>query len=295
MIFKDGAPLGEIEGFPWKNGEMYEISVEDINADASWNCRGQILPQEVFELSTSIANNGQLMPGIGRIVNGRVELVAGFRRFEAVRINRLPTYKIIIRLDITEEEAQMVNFTENLNRTDLTILQEAKAIEKFERKGWSREKIASKIGKGDGWVQVRLMLLYMPEEIQEAAHKGKLTLMNIRDLNGFTSPSEMVSAFKDLMDRKDTGEKAPKVRKPSVSKQNRAIMCKQRGKNDINALQSHMAFFGLPPGLHTRCLAWASGYISDVDLAVDIKEYAKGHDKNYVFPPNGFPESDSDL
>ena len=106
------------------------FSISEIDDDPQYNSRGVIEPVDVDYLVKDIALRGQLVPIIIRPIEGgekKYRVVAGFSRCLAMRVLR--EKKILATLkEYNDEEAMIVNVSENLVRKDLTILQEAKAL-----------------------------------------------------------------------------------------------------------------------------------------------------------------------
>lgn len=112
------------------------------------------------ELAESIAKHGVLEPLIGRPhpdKPGHIDLRAGERRFHASGMAGLEVVPVIVR-DMTDEEAFEVTITENMQREDLTPLEEAAGIRKMLDHGWTLDQAASQLGKSLSWVARRAQL-----------------------------------------------------------------------------------------------------------------------------------------
>jgi ParB/RepB/Spo0J family partition protein len=279
------------------NNRIYDINLYEIDDDSALNCRGSsIQPKDVWELAESIANVGLQEPiiiaeypvPVQREKNKRFRLVAGFRRFKAHQINMALTIKAIVKEPMTETQARLINLCENLSRENLNIVQEAKTIKHLIVLGMAEDDIAKQIGKARGWVQVRKMVNLMPKEVQEVAASGLLTIQNIRDLYSYTSSAEQVAEAIRIKGLKEKGERGIVVKKPDKgSKRPKSKLKRNRTPREVKNLIRYFADINIY-GLHTVCLAWASGGVSDSELIEAIQEYAVDNDLNYVIPEKGF-------
>jgi len=256
--------------------ESRMIPVEDILVDDDFNCRGKIIPLDVQELAEDILKNGQLQPCVvrrhhdSRIKQG-FKLVAGFRRMHANKLNKATEIACVIREDMSEVTARLLNLGENLKRQDLNILQEARALERLYEAGLPREDIARQLGKSGTWVQTRQALLDLEPDIQEVAAAGLLNQQQIKHLKSLTTV-ERYNAVRKIKERKAKGETTAGIhtrRKPKPSE--RRFRLRNEVENMIIILMNQMGGNGT-----TRALAWAAGNISDMEFFDSLeKEYPK--------------------
>ena len=164
----------------------YHIDTSLVYADEEFNCRGKIEPYHLTDLASSIKDHGLQIPIIvwakDGLPNGcKFLLVAGYRRFLACTvILRQTTILATVRTDLTDQTARILNFTENLERKNLNILEEAKAIQLGFPKRMSMAEIGRKLNRGAMWVKVRKMLLDLSETAQQAAVLGLFRLDDIK-------------------------------------------------------------------------------------------------------------------
>lgn len=270
-----------------------EIRLDDIEADDSFNSRGAITPGSVAELAKDIKENGLTQPvTVRRLEDGSMALIAGFRRFMAHRLLKKETIKAIVLENVSDLQARILNLSENLNRADLSPMQEARALQYLADSGMTELEICKKLGRSRGWVQTRLMLLRMPNEVQELVEEGDITLQNIRQLYSITDPNIVIEKAKKIKEIREAGHegriviKLPKER----TKRNRATMARARNKTQILSLIKHIDESDIPFGLHTRCLSWAAGEINDLELAEDFQEFCDEQGIEYEIPKRGFPD-----
>lgn len=271
--------------------KVEEVSMLMIHADESFNCRGKILPVDVHELATDIKERGLLQPVIvspyppEKVVETgcKYRLIAGFRRHTAHRVIQAKKILCMIRPDMTDEkEARLLNLTENTQREDLNVLQEARALTTLKSYGMNEFEIGSRLGKSRGWVQVRLILLKLPDEVQEEAAAGLINQTQIRELYTILTRlgiDAVFAAVKRVKHNKERGRKAVTLNPNKTS----IYIKKPRERQEIFQMMDRMLdaqMLGLP----VRALAWASGEITTSELFDDMVKYAEEHDGFFVKP-----------
>lgn len=131
--------------------------------------------QQLGELADSIRDVGLLNPIIVRPVEGgRFEIIAGHRRFMAHRMLGREEIMCIVR-DATEDEAEQGRFAENLQREQLSPMEEAVAINRYiETTGKDAHAVARALNRSEWWVKHRIALMAMPPELCDMVHAEKL-------------------------------------------------------------------------------------------------------------------------
>lgn len=126
------------------------------------------------ELSASIAEHGILEPLLVREKESRrYELVAGERRLRAAKMVKLAEVPVMI-CDFTDAEVFRVQLAENLERADLTPLEEAEAFGKLRDEGNSVQDVARIVKRRSPDVAARLGLLTLPKKVKDALASGLL-------------------------------------------------------------------------------------------------------------------------
>lgn len=267
-----------------------QIPINEISDDSDFNCRGKITPSDVEVLVADIRIHGLINPILVRPVpvkNGRqYQLVAGFSRFMAIRILRWPTIPAVIK-ECDEGEAAFLNLSENVVRTNLNMLQEARAIQMIRRKFPSLNDvdIGTKLNKSRGWVQMRTYVLQIPEKCQEAVAQGVLSYEHIRAI--WQAPNEleqlrMLRKCKEGYERKVKVDLTPKIEKS-------VFMKALKTKGEIFSMQKHVRD-NLGNSLTTRFAAWAAGEIDSFDFFSDIKVIKDELGEPYEIPKDPLPE-----
>jgi len=272
--------------------QIQQIKMSEIHMDEEFNSRGVIAPIDVADLVRDIEKRGLIMPvtvapyppEMVAKTGKKYRLVAGYRRSTSCRVLGWTSIPAIIRADMVDEaEARLFNLSENVQRKELNILQEAVALAKLKALGVSRQDVAEKLGMSQGWVQMRFMLLDLPVEVQREVAAGLFTHAQIRELYTVFNQEGKESCFEAarlLKEAKSRGRKItvdPNKKKPSSKR--------HRTRSEIFEMMA-MIQTSLGNGLFTRCLAWAAGEISDADLYGDLKERATRDNKVFT-PPEG--------
>jgi len=153
-------------------GETFASPVQEIDVDLiqpnRYQPRKDFPEKELRELAESIKANGLLQPIIVRPAgNRRYEIIAGERRWRAVKMIGLKRIKALIR-DESREKSLEIALVENLQREDLNPLEVAKGYEQLIKEfKLSQEEVAKRVGKDRSTVANYLRLLTLPEKVQE--------------------------------------------------------------------------------------------------------------------------------
>lgn len=144
------------------------------------------------ELAESIAQHGVLQPLLLRpMVSGGYRIVAGERRWRASRMAGLQEVPAVVR-EMTDGEEMLFALIENLQREDLSPLEEAKGYQQLiDIQGMTQEEAATAVGKSRPAVANALRLLNLPEDIQAMVERGELSAGHARTLLSFKSEEEM--------------------------------------------------------------------------------------------------------
>ena len=145
-------------------------------------------PREVFderalkELAVSIKEHGVIQPIIVRNVNGKYEIIAGERRYKASALAGLTKIPAIVR-QLDDKESSKVALLENLQRKNLNAIEEARTYQKIlELDEMTQEELAKTMGKSQSAVANKIRLLNLPDEIQDAVLKERISERHARAL-----------------------------------------------------------------------------------------------------------------
>jgi ParB family transcriptional regulator, chromosome partitioning protein len=169
----------EIEG-----GKPREIPLDDIDRNP-FQTRGHVDEQELAELAASITANGVVQPVLVRpLAEGRFQLIAGERRWRASRLAGKKTIPAILR-QVSDEQAMEITIVENLQRSDLNPMEQARAFERLSREfHMTQEQMATRTGKDRVSVSNFMRLLKLPDSIQTLVESSQLTFGHAKALLG---------------------------------------------------------------------------------------------------------------
>ena len=182
-------PTGEAEG-----GKPREIPVDQIDSNP-FQTRSQVNQEQLAELAASIAANGVVQPVLVRpLASGRFQLIAGERRWRASRLAGKTTVPAMLR-QVSDEQAMEITIVENLQRTDLNPMEQARAFERLGREfHMTQEQMAQRTGKDRATVSNFLRLLKLPSTVQNRVEAGELTFGHARALLALQHAEEMEKA-----------------------------------------------------------------------------------------------------
>jgi len=142
-------------------------------------------PRKVFveleELARSLREEGQQTPLLVRPVGDGYEIVQGERRWRAAQLAGLPTLRAEVR-DLTDAQAFRLALVENLQRANLTPIEEAEAFALLAAEGMNQAAIGELVGRGQSYVSHKLRLRNAPEPLQAFLAMGALDEGHLRQL-----------------------------------------------------------------------------------------------------------------
>ena len=167
-----------------KEGEQVKLPIQNL-ISGKFQPRKHFDQTELDELAESIRSNGILQPILVRPLNEKgssYEIIAGERRWRAAQIVKLHEVPVIIR-DFDDSTALGVALIENLQRSDLNIIEEAEGYRslmlKFE---FTQEKLSSQLGKSRSHIANVLRLLSLPNTVKRHISNGDLSFGHARVL-----------------------------------------------------------------------------------------------------------------
>ena len=157
---------------------------------------------ELSELSDSIKQNGILQPLLVRKKGTKYEIVAGERRYQAAKLAGLEEVPVIIK-DISDAEVFKLALIENLQRADLSPLEEARGYKQLiKERSLTQDEVAKLVSKSRSAVTNTLRLLDLPEEVQQFVEDGLITAGHARAILAVPSPEGRVKLAQKVVDEK---------------------------------------------------------------------------------------------
>ena len=163
------------------NRKVVELSLDDILPNR-FQPRITFSEEAINELAESIKEHGVIQPIVVRKINDKYEIIAGERRYKASTIAGKTTIPAIIT-DLNDKESAEIALIENVQREDLTPIEEAVSYKKILDMGYlTQEDLSSKLGKKQSTISNKLRLLNLDEEVQEALLEKKISERHARSL-----------------------------------------------------------------------------------------------------------------
>lgn len=220
MVKKTGLGLGVGILFGEEKEKYFECDVSKIIPNKH-QPRTNFNQQDLEELAESIREKGVIQPLIvtSDSKNDIYELVAGERRLRASKLAGLTRVPVVVIDDIDENGLLELALIENIQRTDLSPIEEADAYKKLiDKFGYTQEETAKKVGKQRSTITNLLRLLKLPEIVQEEISSGVLSEGHGRALIRLSEEPHKLLEVKDLIIKKGLSvREAEKIIKKSVA------------------------------------------------------------------------------
>ncbi|RXZ83864.1 nucleoid occlusion protein [Paenibacillaceae bacterium] len=173
-------PIGEIDPSPYQPRTIFD-------------------DERIEELCQTIKTHGIIQPIVVRMRNNRYEIIAGERRFRAVKKLELPTIPAIVR-DFNDSQAASIALIENLQREGLTAIEEAVAYQKLiDLHSLTQESLAQRLGKSQSTIANKIRLLNLSEPVKVALFERKITERHARALLSLDSEELQAKVLDDVL------------------------------------------------------------------------------------------------
>ena len=160
--------------------KILHIPVDDIIPNR-FQPRLAFNENELNELSASISKYGVIQPIVLRNIGEKYEIIAGERRYKATCLAGLKTIPAIIN-NTDDNTSAEIALLENLQRKNLTPIEEAQSYRKLMDRGFTQEEIAIKLGISQSAIANKLRLLNLPKKVQDALLYNKISERHARSL-----------------------------------------------------------------------------------------------------------------
>lgn len=183
--------------------EVVDLYLDDIIPN-------RFQPREVFneqalrELADSIRAHGVIQPIIVRKIGDKYEIIAGERRYKASAMAGLTKIPAIIR-NLDDKETSKVALLENLQRKDLTPIEEARTYQKIlELDSMTQEELGRTMGKSQAAIANKMRLLSLPDEVQEALLHDQISERHARSLLNLDSREDQINMLHAIIEKRMT-------------------------------------------------------------------------------------------
>ncbi len=178
--------------------KVTQTAVKDIRVNP-FQPRKMFDEEALQELAQSIKEHGILQPIILRRKDSKYEIVVGERRFRAAKLANLTEVPTVVR-DLNDTQMMELAILENLQREDLTPIEEAEAYHSLmEHLNLTQEELSKRLGKSRPHIANHIRLLTLPKEIQKFVNEGKLSMGHGRTLLGLKNKKQIPLVAEKVM------------------------------------------------------------------------------------------------
>lgn len=194
--------ISKIFGFSEKQpqDEVRQLPISEI-VPSPYQPRTIFDDDRIEELCQTIRTHGVIQPIVVRIRNDRYEIIAGERRYRAVKKLEMETIPAIIR-EFNDSQAASIALIENLQREGLTSIEEANAYQQLiELHQLTQESLAQRLGKSQSTIANKLRLLQLSQPIKDALLERKISERHARAMLALESEELQMKVLKEVIDK----------------------------------------------------------------------------------------------
>ncbi len=239
-LFESEIEEDQVQEKPLK-GEMIEnVSVDQLSP-GKYQPRKRFDEESLQELADSIIEQGLMQPIIVRKSDNNFEIIAGERRWRAAKLAKLDTIPVIVR-DINDRTASIIALIENMQRVDLSSIEEAEGIKKMiDEFGMTHEEASDAVGKSRSAVSNLLRLLQLTDFVKDKLNSGDIDMGHARALISLSADQQNMVCQK-IINEKLSVRKVEELIQSGITKVNNKKISKVNNKNnDIEILQKEFS------------------------------------------------------
>ena len=181
--------------------EIIEVSLDDIIPNR-FQPRLSFDETALNELAKSIRQHGIIQPLVLRTIGDKFEIIAGERRYKAAYIAGLSKVPAVI-IDLNDNESAEVAIVENIQRKNLSPIEEAKSYKKLLDRGYlTQDELASRMGKTQGSISNKLRLLNLSKDVQDALLNNQISERHARSLLKLTNEDEQIEVLNRIINER---------------------------------------------------------------------------------------------
>ena len=185
------------------NKEIINVRIDEIVPNR-FQPRLTFNEEELKELSESIKMHGVIQPLVLRRLGDKFEIIAGERRYKASQMAGLSTVPAII-VEMDDRQSAEVALVENLQRKDLTAIEEAQSYKKILDMGYlTQEDLAKRMGVSQSAVANKLRLLNLSIPVKDALLNNKISERHARSLLSITDTNTQIMMLNRIMNERLT-------------------------------------------------------------------------------------------
>ena len=239
-LFESEIEEDQVQEKPLK-GEMIEnVSVDQLNP-GQYQPRKRFDEESLQELADSIIEQGLMQPIIVRKAENNFEIIAGERRWRAAKLAKVDTIPVIVR-DINDRTASIIALIENMQRVDLSSIEEAEGIKKMiDEFGMTHEEASDAVGKSRSAVSNLLRLLQLTDFVKDKLNLGHIDMGHARALISLSADKQNMVCQK-IINEKLSVRKVEEFIQSGITKvSNKKISKVNIKNNDIEILQKEIS------------------------------------------------------
>lgn len=181
-----------------KEESVREININELRPNP-YQPRKVFEKEAIEELAQSIVEHGILQPIIARKSIKGYEIVVGERRYRAAKAAKLETVPVVVK-ELTEQQMMELAVLENLQREDLTPIEEGSAYQLLmEKLNLTQEELAKRLGKSRPHIANHIRLLSLPPKIQALISEGKISMGHGRALLGLRKKDRLIAVVEKVI------------------------------------------------------------------------------------------------
>jgi ParB family chromosome partitioning protein len=239
-LFESEIEEDQVQEKPLKGEMIKNVSVDQLSP-GQYQPRKRFDEESLQELADSIIEQGLMQPIIVRKSDNNFEIIAGERRWRAAKLAKLDTIPVIVR-DINDRTASIIALIENMQRVDLSSIEEAEGIKKMiDEFGMTHEEASDAVGKSRSAVSNLLRLLQLTDFVKDKLNLGLIDMGHARALISLSADQQNMVCQK-IINEKLSVRKVEELLQSGIAKQNNKKISKDNKKNnDIEILQKEFS------------------------------------------------------
>lgn len=199
--------------------------------------RKEFDPEELASLADSISEYGVLQPITVRSIGASYQIIAGERRWRAARMAGLSEVPVIV-IDADDKKAAEIALVENIQRKDLTPLEEAEAYKTLiEEYDLTQEEVGKRVGKSRSVITNSLRLLELPDAIKSYINNGSISEGHAKVLAGIKDPKILATATNTVIEKQLSVRETERLVKFLTAPKNTGSKASKDGVNYTKLLE----------------------------------------------------------
>ena len=249
--------------------KVVELDVNDVLPNR-FQPRIKFNEDSINELCESIKEHGVIQPIVVRAMGDKYEIIAGERRYKASLLAGKQTIPSVIT-DLNDKDSAEVALIENVQRKDLTPIEEAISYKKILDMGYlTQDELATKLGKTQSTVANKLRLLNLNEDVQEAVLEEKISERHARSLLRISNLQQQKEMLDKIIENRWTVRKTDEEINSLLNGSNDSLVIENNNDNTEIPVKEIVNPFKIEPISVDEKKSVDIKEISDLDNFYDI-------------------------